>query len=84
MSKYLNSISTHNFLKLSLLQAYITIHNFDVICLSDTYLGSSILHDDENLHIPGYLYTKDYPLNIKRGGVSSTTTQKYSLLAGMH
>ena len=38
----LNSISMHNFLKLSLLQAYITVHEFDVICLSETYLDSSI------------------------------------------
>ena len=34
----LNSISAHNFLKLSLLQAYIAVHNFDVTCLSETYL----------------------------------------------
>ena len=32
----LNSISAHNFLKLSLLQAYITVHNSDIICLSET------------------------------------------------
>ena len=66
----LNSISAHNFLKLSLLRAYITVHNFDVICLSETYLDSSALHDDDNLQIPGYnLYRKDHPLNVKRGGV---------------
>ena len=58
--------SAHNFLKLSLLRAYITVHNFDVICLAETYLDSSILHDDDNLQIPGYnLYRKDHPLNIK-------------------
>ena len=56
----------HNFLKLSLLQAYITVHNFDFICLSETYLESSILHGDDNLQIPGYnLYRDDHPLNIK-------------------
>ena len=60
----------HNFLKLSPLGAYITVHNFDVICLSETYLNSFILHDDDNLQIPGYtLYRKDHPLNIKREGV---------------
>ena len=65
-----NSISAHNFLKLSLLRAYTTVHNFDVVCLSETYLDSSILHDDNNLQIPGYnLYRKDHPLNIKWGGV---------------
>ena len=38
----LNSISPHNFLKLSLLGAYITVHKYDIICLSETYLYSSI------------------------------------------
>ena len=60
----------HNFLKLSLLRVYITVQNFDVICLSETYLHSSILHDGNNLQIPGNkLYREDHPLNIKRGGV---------------
>ena len=40
------------------------------MCLSETYLDSSILQDDGNLQIPGFnLYKKDHPLNIKRGGV---------------
>ena len=66
----LNSITAHNFLKVSLLRAYITVHSFDVICLSETYLDSSISHDDNSLQIPGYnLYRLDHPSNIKRGGV---------------
>ena len=57
-------------MKLSLLQAYITVHKFDVICLSETYLDSSILNDDDNLQISGYnLYKEDHPLNVKWGGV---------------
>ena len=65
----INSISAHNFLKLSLLQACITVHNFDVICLSEAYLDSSILRDDDNLQIPGYnIYREDHPLNVKREG----------------
>ena len=39
----------------SILRAYITVYNFDFICLSETYLDSSILHDDDNLQIPGYI-----------------------------
>ena len=66
----LNSISAHNFLKLSLLRAYITFHKFDVICLSKNFLDSFILHDDNNLQIPGYnLQREDNSLNVKRGGV---------------
>ena len=65
----LNSISAHNFLK-SFLRAYITVHKSDVICLSETYLDSSIFPNDNNLQIPGYnLYREDHPLNVKRGGV---------------
>ena len=31
-----NSISSHNYVKISLLKAYITVHKFDIICLSET------------------------------------------------
>ena len=59
----------HNFVNLSLIRVYITVHNFDVICLSETYLDSSILHDDDNLQIPANnLYGEDHPLNIIQGG----------------
>ena len=50
----LNSISAHNFIKISLLKTYIGTHKLDVICLSETYLDSSISNDDENSEIPGY------------------------------
>ena len=40
------------------------------MCLSETYLDSSILHGDNNSQIPGYnLYRDDYPVNITGGGV---------------
>ena len=32
----LNSISAHNFTTISLLTAYILVHNFDITCLSET------------------------------------------------
>ena len=50
----LNSVTAHNYLKVSLLRAYISLHNFDIVCISETYLDSTIALDDENLHIPGY------------------------------
>ena len=34
----LNSISSHNYVKISLLKAYITVHKFDIICLSQAYM----------------------------------------------
>ena len=43
----LNSICAHNFAKLSLLRAYVSVHKFDIIFLSETYLDSSI--DDDTI-----------------------------------
>ena len=66
----LNSIPAHNFIKLSLLRAYISVDEFNVICLSETYLDSSISSSDDNLEIPGYtLVCADNPNNTKKGGV---------------
>ena len=64
----LNSICAHNFAKLSLLRAYVSIHKFDIICLSETYLDSSI--DDESLEISEYyLIRSDHPSNKKCDGI---------------
>ena len=64
----LNRICAHNFSKLSLLRAYVSIHKFDIICLSETYLDSSI--DDESLEISRYyLIRSDHPSNKTRGGI---------------
>ena len=61
-----NSISAHNFIKISLLKTQIASHQLDVICLSETYLDSSISNDDDNLEIPGYdLFRADHPSNTK-------------------
>ena len=66
----LNSISAHNYAKLSLLRAYVAFHKFDIIYLAETYLNSSNSADDETLEISGYnLVRSDYSLNSKRGGV---------------
>ena len=66
----LNSITSHNFIKVSHLMAYNSIHKFDIICLSEMYLNSETLSNDENLNIPGYnLIRVDHLSNAKRGGV---------------
>ena len=65
----LNSLSPHNFSKLTQLKAYISIYKHDFICLSETYLDSSI--PDSLLEIDGYdLIRSDHPNDIKRSGVS--------------
>ena len=66
----LNSISTHDYSKLLLLKTYISLLKFDIICLSETYLDSTVPFDDDNLAISGYnLIRSDHPSNTKRGGV---------------
>ena len=50
----LNSLLTYNYNKLFLLGAYIAVDKFDVICLSEKYLYSTIASDDENLEITSY------------------------------
>ena len=73
----LNSILLHDYFKLFLLKSYISVHKFD-ICLSKTYLDTTVPLDDENLVISGYNFTRsDHPSNTKRGGVVFTTKNIY-------
>ena len=75
----LNSISARDYFKLFLLKAYIPkFTNFDIICLSEIYLDSTVPLDDDNLVISGYnlirsdhqilrclcLYYKNLPLRV--------------------
>ena len=64
----LNNICAHNFAKLHLLRAYENGHKFDIICLSETYLDSSV--DNESLEMSGYcLIRSEHSSNKKRGGI---------------
>ena len=66
----LNSISAHNYIKLSLLRDYVSTYKFDVICISETYLNSDTSTVDENLEIVRYtLIRADHPANTKQDGV---------------
>ena len=65
----LNSIAAHDFSKLSLLEAYNAHHTYD-ISLSETYLNSSVPHDDPRLNLSDYKLVRAGKLsNNKRGGV---------------
>ena len=50
----LNSITALNFVKVNLLQACNSIHDFDMICLSESYLHSTVPSDNDNLYIRDY------------------------------
>ena len=66
----LNSITAHNFIKVSLLIAYNSIYKYDIIYLSETYLNSSTVLGDDSLEIPGCNFVRcDHSMNTKRGGV---------------
>ena len=66
----MNSISAHNYIKLSLLRAYVSTHKFDLICISETYLNSDASTFDENLEVVGCtLIRPDHQSNTKQGGV---------------
>ena len=43
----LNGTAAHDFIKISLLQRYITDCNFDIIYLSETFLNSSLDGEDD-------------------------------------
>ena len=65
-----NSITAHNFIKLSSLQAFNSTYNFDFICISESYLDSTYSSDDSSLVLKDYkLVRSDHPQNVKRGGV---------------
>ena len=68
----LNGLTARDSTKISLLQAYITQHNYDIICLTKTFLNSSILSDDNRITgiIDGYnLIRSDHPSDSKKGEV---------------
>ena len=63
----LNYLNAHNYLKVSLLRVYVAIKKFDVVCLSETYLDSSYLSDNDNFYLPGYnLVRTDHASNTKK------------------
>ena len=66
----LNGLTAYDSIKISLLQVYILQHNYDIICLSKTFLNSSFESNDDRISIDEYnLIKSDHPSDSKRGGV---------------
>ncbi len=71
----LNSISAHDFSRVSLLEAFNNIHKFDVIAICETHLDSTIdlpvnAVDADRLALSNYQFIKNnHPDDVKRGGV---------------
>ena len=65
-----NNLTVHKILKKYSVDAYNNIHDYDFICISETYLDSSVILDDKDIAIEGYNVVRaDHPSNHKKGGV---------------
>ena len=64
----LNSLCAYEFIRVSLIEAYNSIHTYDLIGIMETHLDSTI--DESKLSLNGYSFMKsNHPKNVKRGGV---------------
>ena len=59
-----NSLAKHNFTKVALLKAYYSVQRFNIFCISETYLNSSITGDDESLQISGYDLIRSFFIQV--------------------
>ena len=63
-----NSIPSHNFQKIAVLESFVAMHQFDIICISETFLNNT--YEDNDLNLNGYsLLRADHSSIAKRGGV---------------
>ena len=66
----LNDLSAHVFIKVPLVKAFITSIIFDLVCLPETFLDSTIPNNYVNIQAIGYsLLRTDHANDIKRGCV---------------
>ena len=80
----LNGLTAQNFTKVSLLQALSITHDYDIICLSEMFLDSSISNYDERINIKGYnLLRADHPSNKKEEAFVCIITNTFLLLKDM-
>ena len=62
----LNSITAHNFAKVNLLQVCNAIHDFDLLCLSESYLDSAVSSDDDKImSLKNHKSVRADPRNVK-------------------
>ena len=60
----LNGLRAHNSVKKSLLQAYLIQHNYDIVCISETFLNSTIQHLFTLTSSAGYSQIIDKPTHV--------------------
>ena len=63
-----------------MLEAYSIAYKYEAICISESYLDSTVSLDDNCLSLNGYNVTHtDHPDNFKRGGVCMYCKENLSL-----
>ena len=66
----LNSVWVDNFAKIAQITAFLNVHKFDIFCIGESFLDSSLEDADQRLKIDNYeLFRCDHPSNSRRGGV---------------
>ena len=64
-----NWLAAHDFIKVPLIEAFITTSNIDIICLCEMLLDSTIPDYVVNMQVNRYSFLRaDLPNNVKRGG----------------
>ena len=59
-------LAAHDFVKVPLIEAFTVTHNFNILCLPETFLDSTIDLNIENINIDGYsILRADHPSNNK-------------------
>ena len=77
----LNGLATHDFIKVPLIEAFISTHNFDILCFPETFLDSTLDLNEENINIDDYfILGADHPSNNKPGGVCIYFKQSLPLI----
>ena len=76
----LNSMSAHNFAKINLFETCNSITKFNIICLLEPHLDSSIAYDNGDTYIKGYNL---YKVNaLYKGNLEKLIINVYSCKAG--
>ena len=61
-----NSITSYNFQKTTVLNSFVAMHKFDIICMSKTFLNNT--YEDNDLNLNGYsLLPMEHSSNEKGG-----------------
>ena len=64
----LNSIAANDYLRVSPIEAYNSVYNYDLIGIAETHLDSTV--DKDRLALDCYTFIQNnHPQNVERGGV---------------